>query len=87
MVHRIYPLPEFLYCSTKTVRKSNSFVFSVSSGLRSHQITDMAILYSVGQAGFRRRLPRANDCTRFHVRVGLAQARPNYDVIKIVHVH
>ena len=32
---------------------------------------------SVGQAGFRCRFPRANDRTRFHVRVGLAQARPN----------
>ena len=33
---------------------------------------------SVGQAGFHRRFPCVNDRTRFHVRVGLAQARPNY---------
>ena len=33
---------------------------------------------SVGQAGFRRCFPHANDRTRFHVSVGLAQARPNY---------
>ena len=32
---------------------------------------------SVGQASFRRRFPCTNDRTRFHVRVGLAQARPN----------
>ena len=34
---------------------------------------------SVGQASFRRPFPHANDRTRFLVRVGLAQACPNYE--------
>ena len=37
---RIYPLSEFLCYSTKRVRKSSSFVVSISFGFRSHQVTD-----------------------------------------------